>query len=174
MHLEVFLNKTPYITSTVLGPTEKKKKATPKQPKTPKLNRDSNTQDCTKQWSIIRLWKYKQTCWIMQWWSLQYCWSKTISLPCKQTTAMMTKLAAGVGMQQYMLKMSSMFSGWDFYMKKYSFMDVDQLKCEAYKEHLPEYTVKKPLSPLALKSSSCICTPGHVKSDLVRKFDTLK
>lgn len=70
--------------------------------------------------------------------------------------------------------MSSMFSGWDFYIKKYSFMQVDKLRCEVYKEHLPGYVVKKTLSALALETSSCICTAAHVKSDLVRKFDAMK
>jgi len=77
-------------------------------------------------------------------------------------------------MQQHILKMSSMFSGWEFYMKMYSFMYVENLGHEFYKEHLPGYVVKKPLSPLALESSSCICTAAHIKSDLVWKFDTLK
>lgn len=66
----MFLNRKPYVTFTVLCSTEKTKPKTTKKPHTkkqtnnkktppnqnPKLNKDSNTQDCTKQWGIIRLW----------------------------------------------------------------------------------------------------------------------
>lgn len=67
-----------------------------------------------------------------------------------------------------------MFSGWDFYLKRYSFMHVNKLRCEVYKKHLPEYVVRKPFSPVALESSSCICTAALVKSYLMWKLDTLK
>lgn len=91
MCLKVFLNKKPYITFTILCSTEKKPT---------KLNKDSNTQDCTKQWSIVKTMEIETNMMdkaIIMISSVLLEWD--YFSPWKQTKAVMTKLAVNNNLQ---------------------------------------------------------------------------